>query len=127
MALEYYHEPLEKLPQHVVEEHRAIASLIEELEAAHWYSERMVVSQDPELRSILEHNRDEELEHAAMLMEWMRRNMPKFNEQIQTYLNTTAPITEIEEAEEGDGSNGDGGAGTAIAADLGIGSMRKGG
>ena len=107
MALEYYHEPVEQLPQHVIEEHRAIASLIEELEAAHWYSERMAVSQDAELRSILEHNRNEELEHASMLIEWMRRNMPEFNKQLQTYLNTTAPITEIEDAAEG-GESGSG-------------------
>lgn len=125
MALEYYHEPIEKLPQHVIEEHRAIASLIEELEAAHWYSERMAVSQDPELRSILEHNRDEELEHATMLIEWMRRSMPQFNEQIRTYLNTTAPIAQIEEAVEGDGSE-EGGGEDLSTTDLGIGSMRKG-
>jgi ferritin-like protein len=127
MALEYYHEPVQQLPVHVVEEHRAIASLIEELEAAHWYSERMSATQDTELRSVLEHNRDEELEHAAMLIEWLRRNIPQFNTQIQTYLNTTAPITSIEEAAEENGSEMKGtSVMQAAGGDLGNGSMRTG-
>ena len=127
MALEYFHEPAETLPGHVKEEHRAIASLIEELEAAHWYTERMAGTQDDQLRAVLEHNRNEELEHASMLLEWIRRNMPDFAAPIQTYLNTTAPITEIEETASG-GTNPEGNAagGPTAAQDLGIGSMKKG-
>lgn len=92
-----HHEPQSELPSEVNEHHRAIASLIEELEAAQWYHERVARAENKELRSILQHNRDEEIEHASMLLEWLRRNYPAFDKQLKTYLFTDRPILEVEE------------------------------
>jgi ferritin-like protein len=103
MASEGYHEPIESLSADVLERHRAITSLKEELEAVDWYDQRVAASQDEQLRSVLAHNRDEEKEHAAMTLEWLRRNDNKWDEVLRTYLFTTAPITEVEEiAEQGE-------------------------
>ena len=89
-----YHEPLEDLSAETRDMHRAIVSLMEELEAIDWYNQRTDASQDPELKAILEHNRDEEKEHASMLLEWVRRKDPKFSEELRDYLFTTKPIAE---------------------------------
>ena len=97
MSHEGYHEPIEELSQKTRDMHRAIASLMEELEAVDWYNQRMDSCQDPELRAILEHNRDEEKEHAAMVLEWIRRRDPKFDKELREYLFTSKPLTEIEE------------------------------
>ena len=103
MASEGYHEPLEKLSAAVMERHRAIISLKEELEAVDWYDQRVDASSDNELRSVLAHNRDEEKEHAAMTLEWLRRNDAKWDEVLHTYLFTSEPIVEVEkEAEAAD-------------------------
>ncbi len=128
MALEYFHEPREQLPQELLDRKRAMASLIEELEAANWYDERQTMAVDQELQAILDHNRKEELEHAAMLIEWLRRKMPEFDEEIQTYLNTTGLITELEEAEGGEQeqTQGSGSAAAGGESSLNIGSMKKG-
>lgn len=91
-----YHESREALPEEVRGIHRAIASLKEELEAVDWYHQRVAVTADTELRAILEHNRDEEIEHAAMLLEWLRRNMPGWDHELKDYLFTSDPITELE-------------------------------
>lgn len=99
MALAY-HEPREQLPAEVIEQHRAMASLIEELEAVIWYQERASASQDEELVAVLRHNRDEEIEHAAMLLEWLRRRFPGFDEQLKTYLFKDKPILQLEEDAE---------------------------
>jgi hypothetical protein len=72
--------------------HRAIVSLMEELEAVDWYNQRVDACKDAELRRILEHNRDEEKEHAAMVLEWIRRRDPKFDEELRDYLFTSEPI-----------------------------------
>jgi uncharacterized protein len=96
-----WHAPYELLKPETQDLARAIQSLMEELEAIDWYGQRMDVTQDDELRRILEHNRDEEKEHAAMLLEWIRRRDPKFNEALGTYLFTSADILAIEHAEEG--------------------------
>ena len=72
--------------------HRAILSLMEELEAVDWYAQRAEVCKDPELRAILEHNRDEEKEHAAMVLEWIRRHDPRFSKELKEYLFTSTPI-----------------------------------
>jgi hypothetical protein len=95
-----HHEPQSQLPKETNEHHRAIASLIEELEAAQWYHERIDRTENKQLRDILEHNRNEEVEHATMLLEWLRRNYPMFDEQLKTYLFTDRPIVEVEEQEE---------------------------
>ncbi len=107
MALEYFHEPREKLPPAVLNLKRALASVIEELEAVSWYNERAAGETDPELREILIHNRNEEIEHSMMLLEWVRRKYPEFAEEMRTYMFTEAPITELEEAEESESDGSD--------------------
>jgi ferritin-like protein len=94
-----YHEDIEKLSAETIERHRATVSLIEELEAIDWYDQRVDASNDESLKAILAHNRDEEREHAAMSLEWLRRSDPRWDRILRTYLFTEGPITEIEEAE----------------------------
>lgn len=77
--------------------HKALASMIEEFEAVDWYNQRADVAEDEELKKILIHNRNEEIEHAAMLLEWLRRRIPELHHELKTYLFTTAPVTEVEE------------------------------
>ncbi|HEY6364605.1 MAG TPA: ferritin-like domain-containing protein [Candidatus Binatia bacterium] len=95
------HEPAERLKTETINFHRAIVSLMEELEAIDWYRQRADACTDAQLRAILEHNMNEEIEHASMALEWIRRNVPKFDEALKTYLFTTGEITEIEEAATG--------------------------
>jgi hypothetical protein len=94
-----YHEPYDKLSQKTIELHRALNSLIEELEAVNWYQHRVDATDDEELKDILAHNRDEEKEHASMILEWIRRNDEAFAEELKTYLFQEGKITEIEEKE----------------------------
>lgn len=103
------HESPELLRIETIERHRAVASLMEELEAVDWYDQRVDAAQDPELKDILAHNRDEEKEHAAMVLEWLRRRDAKFDEHLRTYLFTDRPLLEIEEEAEhaGNSANGD--------------------
>lgn len=98
-----YHEPVEDLSQDTRELHRGIVSLMEELEAVDWYQQRMDACRDDELRAVLAHNRDEEVEHAAMVLEWLRRRDAVFDRHLKTYLFTKESIVDIEEAQdEGD-------------------------
>jgi ferritin-like protein len=92
VANEGYHEPIEELSDATRDMHRAITSLMEELEAVDWYHQRADACRDPELKAILEHNRDEEKEHASMLLEWIRRCDPTFSKELKDYLFTTDPI-----------------------------------
>jgi ferritin-like protein len=92
VANEGYHEPIEELSDAARDMHRAITSLMEELEAVDWYNQRAEASRDSELKAILEHNRDEEKEHASMLLEWIRRRDPTFSKELKDYLFTTDPI-----------------------------------
>ena len=101
MSSESLHEDAGKLGPEVIDQHRAIVSLMEELEAVDWYNQRAKATGNPELRAILEHNRDEEKEHAAMALEWLRRNDAKFAEHLKTFLFTDGPITAIEKAMPG--------------------------
>jgi len=87
-----YHEPIEELSDATRDMHRAIVSLMEELEAVDWYNQRANACKDPELKAILEHNRDEEKEHAAMVLEWIRRNDKKFSGELKDFLFTKKPI-----------------------------------
>ena len=93
MANEGYHEPVEELSEETKDMHRAIVSLMEELEAVDWYNQRVDACKDPDLRDILAHNRDEEKEHAAMLLEWVRRQDGVFDKELKDYLFTDKPIT----------------------------------
>jgi ferritin-like protein len=92
------HETEARLGPAVIDAHRALVSLQEELEAADWYNQRAQASEDRELAAILEHHRDEEKEHAAMLLEWLRRCDPALDRHLRTYLFTDGSITEIEHA-----------------------------
>ena len=88
-----YHEPIDELSDQTRDMHRAIASLMEELEAVDWYNQRADACRDPELRAILEHNRDEEKEHAAMVLEWIRRRDDALSKELKEFLFSNKPIT----------------------------------
>jgi uncharacterized protein len=94
VASEGFHESRELLSDATLDMHRAITSLMEELEAVDWYNQRVDACKDAQLRSILIHNRDEEKEHAAMMLEWIRRQDPTFDKHLKDYLFTTAPISD---------------------------------
>jgi ferritin-like protein len=112
-----YHEPTEELSQEARNFVRALNSLREEIEAVDWYHQRVDTTNDEDLKAILAHNRDEEIEHACMTIEWLRRNMPGWDEELRTYLFTEGSITEAEEGEgEGGSQSGD--------TDLGIGKIK---
>ena len=89
-----YHEPVEELSATTRDLHRAIVSLMEELEAIDWYNQRAEACGDAELQAIIEHNRDEEKEHAAMLIEWIRRHDAKLSQELKEYLFTEKPIAD---------------------------------
>jgi len=93
MSHEGYHEPVNELSDDTRDMHRAITSLMEELEAVDWYNQRMDACKDPELRAVLQHNRDEEKEHAAMILEWIRRRDPSLDKKLKEYLFTTQSLT----------------------------------
>ncbi len=92
MANEGYHKPVSELTDETRDMHRAITSLMEELEAVDWYNQRVDACSDPELKKILAHNRDEEKEHAAMVLEWIRRRDSKLDEELKDYLFTEGEI-----------------------------------
>jgi ferritin-like protein len=120
MSSESYHEPLELLSEDTRNLHRAIVSLCEELEAVDWYHQRAEACSNPELRAVITHNKNEEIEHAMMNLEWIRRHNPVFDANIAKYLRSTGPITAVESS---------GGEGTTPASSpggvgLGIGSLR---
>ena len=96
MAHEGFHEEITALREETRDMHRAIISMIEELEAVDWYNQRVDACKDDELRAILAHNRDEEKEHAAMLLEWIRRRDKAFDKELKDYLFSDKPIAEME-------------------------------
>jgi len=100
------HEPEDRLTPEAIDRHRAIVSIQEELEAIDWYDQRVAATNDRELAAVLAHNRDEEKEHAAMTLEWLRRHDPVLDRHLRTYLFTTAPVTEIEAESGGAESSG---------------------
>jgi len=87
-----YHEPIEELRDETRDMHRAIVSLMEEPEAIDWYNQRADACKDAELKAILEHNRDEEKEHASMVLEWIRRKDPVFSKELKDYLFSAKPV-----------------------------------
>jgi len=93
MSNEGYHEPIDELTDATRDMHRAISSLMEELEAVDWYNQRVDACKDAELRAILAHNRDEEKEHAAMVLEWIRRNDSVFDRELKDFMFTDTAIT----------------------------------
>ena len=110
------HEPEDRLPSSAIDRHRALASIQEELEAVDWYDQRVEATDNAELAEVLAHNRDEEKEHAAMTLEWLRRNDPVLDRHLRTYLFTSDPVVVIEDAAAAD----DGGPHS-----LGIGDLRR--
>jgi len=94
------HESTEKLLPLTIDLHRALVSLQEELEAVDWYRQRADAAADAELRQVLLHNMREEIEHASMLLEWIRRREPLFDHELRTYLFTDTPIVAREAEEE---------------------------
>ena len=110
------HESPEVLGSEAIDRHRAIVSIMEELEAIDWYDQRAIASGDDALRAVLEHNRDDEKEHAAMALEWLRRRDPALDEQLRKYLFTEGSITAKEDEPAADDAAGSG--------SLGIGDLR---
>ncbi|WP_417515354.1 encapsulin-associated ferritin-like protein [Marinobacter sp.] len=92
MSSDSYHEPVGELTDETREMHRAVVSLMEEFEAVDWYNQRVDACKDSELKAILEHNRDEEKEHAAMVLEWIRRKDPVMDKHLREFLFTEGPI-----------------------------------
>lgn len=91
-----YHEPANELSPKTRNFTRALNSLKEEIEAIDWYGQREDVCEDDQLRGVLRHNKEEEIEHAAMTLEWLRRNMEGWDEQLRTYLFSEGDITKLE-------------------------------
>lgn len=118
MASEGLHESLDALDAAVIDRHRAISSIMEELEAIDWYDQRVVATDDATLAEVLGHNRDEEKEHAAMTLEWLRRHDPVLDGHLRTYLFSDGSIV----AEEREAEHDSGGAG---GGSLGVGSLRE--
>jgi ferritin-like protein len=118
MTIEY-HEPPEELTAGTRDLHRVFCTLVEEMEAIDWYQHRVDVTNDDELRELFLHNRNEEMEHAAMALEVLRRRIPELDEKLRAYLFTTAPISKVEEQVESGG-----GSGKASDGSLGIGSLK---
>ena len=127
MASEGLHEPEALLDRETIDRHRAFTSLVEELQAIDWYDQRVRATDDPDLAAVLADNRDDEKEHAAMALEWIRRRDPAFDAELRRYLFTTDPITGMSPDEGGDGGSGPGDDGAAAASgdgSLGIASLR---
>jgi ferritin-like protein len=110
------HESPDVLGSEAIDRHRAIVSIMEELEAIDWYDQRAIASGDDGLRAVLEHNRDDEKEHAAMALEWLRRRDSALDEQLRKYLFTDGSITAKEDEPAADDDAGPG--------SLGIGDLR---
>jgi ferritin-like protein len=132
MSSERLHEAPELISEDTKNMHRAIVTLIEELEAVDWYQQRADACSDKELREVILHNKNEEIEHAMMTLEWIRRHSAEFDEQLRTYLFSDKPIVGVEEEETGkddnDGQSGHDGKAPGKAApthgSLGIGSLK---
>ena len=119
MSSESYHEPIELLSEPTKNMHRALVSLREELEAVDWYQQRAEACSDADLAGVLTHNKNEEIEHAMMTLEWIRRHNPVFDANLKTYLDTSGPITDVEKQKMA------GGEGSAGSPSLGIGSLKE--
>ncbi|HZK88687.1 MAG TPA: encapsulin-associated ferritin-like protein [Stellaceae bacterium] len=100
MSSETLHEDPAKLGPEIIDQHRAFTSLIEELEAVDWYNQRAKATSDDDLRTVLMHNRDEEKEHASMVLEWLRRQDPKLDANLRKYLFTDEPLAAMIAAEK---------------------------
>ena len=120
------HEDESRLDPAAIDRHRALASIGEELEAVDWYDQRTVATDNPELAEVLAHNRDEEKEHAAMTLEWLRRNDPTLDKHLRTYLFTDKSIVAEESEAEHSGGAGESGPSASGDGSLSIGSLKEG-
>jgi ferritin-like protein len=100
MSSDSLHAPRERLTKETIALHQAITSVMEELEAVDWYRQRADDCDDAALKAILLHNMREEIEHASMALEWIRRNSPDFDKHLRTYLFTEKDILSVEYAAE---------------------------
>jgi ferritin-like protein len=129
MSSENLHAPRERLSRQTLALHHALVSVIEELEAVDWYRQRADDTEDDELRGLLLHNMREEMEHASMVLEWVRRNSPDFAAHMKTYLFTDQPILQVEKAATGeapdDSRTSKGGSAKSSDRDFTIGSLRR--
>jgi len=92
MSSEELHAPRERLSDLTYATHQALVSLMEELQAVDWYGQRADDCDDEELKAVLIHNKNDEMEHAAMLVEWLRRNVDEFATQLAKFLGVDGPI-----------------------------------
>jgi uncharacterized protein len=122
MSSESYHEREDLLSEPTKNMHRAIVSLKEELDAVDWYQQRAEACSDDELKGVLLHNKVEEIEHAMMVLEWIRRHDSDFDGHIGTYIRSTGPILEVEKASAGGGGGASGA--SPASTSLGIGSLK---
>ena len=122
MSSESYHEPLELLSEGTRNLHRAIVSLCEELEAVDWYHQRAEACSDPELSAVITHNEHEEVEHAMMNLEWIRRHSPVFDANIKKYVGSKGSIVAVESG--GGGASASSAPSVSQATGLGVGSLR---
>ncbi len=122
MASEGFHEPLELLDEATVDHHRAMTSLCEELQAIDWYDQRVRATSDESLAAVLAYNRDDEKEHAAMALEWLRRRDVALDTQLRKYLFSSGPITELGDPAP-DGTSGVG-YDSGVSGSLSIGSLK---
>jgi ferritin-like protein len=122
-SMSEYHEPEAELGDDVRDAHRALVSLQEEIEAVDWYQQRLTCCKHPELKRVLEHNRNEEIEHAAMLLEWVRRELPGWDERLRKVLFTSRTLGAAVDAESGGEASTSGS--DASGHGLGVGSLRQ--
>jgi ferritin-like protein len=122
LASEGIHEPLELLDEATVDHHRAMTSLCEELQAIDWYDQRVRATSDESLAAILAYNRDDEKEHASMLLEWLRRRDVALDTQLRKFLFSSGPITEVGDEAADDASGA--GSEPSVSGSLGIGSLK---
>lgn len=122
MSSEDLHEPSELLSEETRNLHRAIVSLKEELEAVDWYQQRAEACTDEELRAVLVHNKNEEVEHAMMILEWIRRQSPIFDANIRKYLNAKGSIVAVER--QGADESGAAPGGALVSSGLDIGGLK---
>jgi len=115
MAGETLHEERDIIGPEILDRHRAISTIMEELEAIDWYDQRIKAASDAELQAVLAHNRNEEKEHASMLLEWLRRHDRELDTHLRTYLFSQGPIRE---------GGSEAGTGNAPDGSLGIGSLK---
>ncbi|RJR39815.1 MAG: ferritin [Desulfobacteraceae bacterium] len=120
-----YHEPLNELKPLDRDIARALTSLKEEIEAVNWYNQRVAACSDEALKQVLAHNRDEEIEHASMVLEWLRRNMAGWDHELRSYLFSESAITEIEEGSPSQENGAEGEPASSQRRSISIGSLKN--